>query len=1388
MTERDAHLQLLVDGSKALSGIKAMEAALEKLAAKADATQAALDKVGAKRGIAAPRAASQSTASSSAAPQIRAEQEITSARARGAAASLKIDQDFASKRISLSRSVAKAEQAALQQTMDFRQRMMDQQARQEASRKGPSAGKVVLGDPSTASPQQTMAFQSRMQSQKSSTTDRGGERMDRIRAMAEAENTRRDQQASDAMRREAEAENRARTAADRQNTRIRAAAEAENIQRDQRAYDNMRREAENENARRNRELRQYSGLRAQAEAENLRRDQQSANRMRREAEEENTRRTREMRRYSAMRAQAEAENARFDRQTMAATRAQAEADNRAFNRQARQSQAATARQDQTRRSQMPSSSSPMFVGPMPETRSQATNRQARGKEATYDASAAIEQSMKKLSTLAMPKFDTSTAVKHAEKLSDAFAKVGSSVMSMNGAIGAIGVVAIGQSIARAGMAMENLQKGFEVSTGSAAQGKVEMERLRTETDRLGVDLQHTGKEYVNFTAAIKGGNVDADKAKDTFFAVAQAMSLLGRSPEQAGRAFKALEQFASKGQIMSEELKGQLAEQLPGAFAIAAKSLGMSAQELGQAMANGALSANQLFAVFGDAVRGDFAVAGDKVDTASAAFTRFNNALFEIKATIANGGFLKALADGANELSNFLKSDSGKQTADQIGSMMKSAVDTLIGGLKIVIENVGMVKAALVGLMGIGLLKWIVGVAAAFGQLAVQLALLSRFMMANPIFAIATVALAGAAAIYTMSKSVSTATKEQLKHNIALKELKSLQDKLKATPTGSKERVAEIRAEISAIRDAAKEERVRAETRIKQLRELRKYEEDQSKQIQAGGPLPGVGTQETFNRTTAGTEKLEQDARNARVREMAAQRALMAGQTGFTGRMSNAGTAGGVNDTPLADNLRKALAEVERLISEQDKLASAFDKSAAAAAEIKSELEMASKIKEFDGKVSAEGLEQLKAKYQELRDAKEQVAAGPIVQDMRQDISDLDAMAKAQNRGVEAANAERVAQEARNKIVEAGIRISGAAADEIFRLAQAHEQAAQSEFMAGQRAQVDRNIQREQRLTDVLVNRAGPSRIAGQGELDMVDTLAGKGIQYNPEDGRPTKQNAEIKSTVIAGGQEAVAKVVEQRKRTNAELQIELESTRQIATLERGRSEGKARQAGELRALIDLRKEYGNVEMKDLSAEDKKFVQLKGQQAAEQFKISQGNRVGRSAPQDIYGEKLRELSESIAAEKDLAAAQNEGAAAVENQTRKQSIMNQVHALSEKLTAAQKAKLEGLIGTLYDAKTATAFEGAKMDLRDEISQIEKMTEAELSSAEAANIEAIAQEARRRAIELGVVGNDEAIRSLNELMAARLRANQEREVAKGTRENRDTITELHEEAEALKLGRR
>ncbi len=1400
MAERDAHLQLLVDGSGAVRGLKAMEEALARIADKADAAQDALAKVGSKR-ISAPRAPAASAAGGAgpaaaaraagqqAQAQIRVEQQIGSARARLVLNDLRLQQDFASKRISLSRAVAKAEMAAVSETVAFRQRMLDQQARQEAGRRAATANKVVLGDASTSSPQQTMAFQTRMGNQRTAGS-KSDNRMDQIRAQAEAENVRRDQSSYDAMRREAEQENRARTEQSKRYTAMRAEADAENVRRDQQSWDRMRREAEAENASRTQLARKYNADYAAAQAENIRRDQQSWDRMRREAEAENSRRTRNSRRYDSMRAQADADNARFDQQKYNAMRAQADEDNRAYNRIIRARGKLAEDLERERQRNMVPATSASFQGPMPETRKQVADRMQSRREATYSAPAFIEQTASKLAKIASPKFDTTLAVKHAENLAEAFKRVGSSVVSVNGLLAGVGIVAIGQDIARAGMAFESLQKGLDVASGSAENGRKEMDRLRSESNRLGIDIQATGREYVNFTAAIQGSSVNADKAKDTFFAVAEAMSVLGRSPEQAARAFKALEQFASKGQIMSEELKGQLAEQLPGAFGIAAKAMGMSAEELGTAMQNGAISAADFFNVFGDAVSGKYNIGGP-IDSARASFTRLNNALFEIKATIANGGFLKALAEGANELSAFLKGDLGKETANQLGGMLKGAVDILIGSFKLLAENAELVKGALTAIIALSVLQWFAGVTAAIGQLIVQFGLLSAFLAANPLLALAAGAAAATTALLVYARTTGGATKEQQRHIQALKDLKSAREKLKSLPNDAKEEISAIRQQITAIRDLAKEEQTRAEQKIRKAQELKRYEESMSA-TGLGGDVGGLGGDSfasmfprwSGSQGSGQIEQFKKDMQDARREAMEARRALSEGQPGFSGKPTGAGTKGGIVDRPLTANTEKALAEVEQLIEQQQKLASAFEVSAEKALEIKQALEDANTIKQFDGKVTTEGLEQLKAKYAELGEIKDKVAAGPILQEMRQAIVDLDALALAHNRGVDAANAERIAQDARNKIVEAGIGITSQAAAEIRGLAQAHEQAAQAEFLSARRAEADRTITTEQQRSNVLINDQGMSRVANLAINQERGTLQAKGI--NPDDGRPTKANAVVQATKIAIGQEAVVKTEEEIKRGNDQLTGRISLMTRIADLEKGQSVEKARKAGELRELGEQRETFGSrVEIKDLPKEAQERIRLKGEEAAQQFKIRQGNRTPRAQPQDIYGEKLRELTQSIDQEKALAAAHDQGAAAVEGQTRKQAILNQVHQLSEKLTKKQKETLEGLIGTLYDAKTATAFEGAKMDLKDEIQQIQLMADAELQSAEAANMEAIAQEARAKAIQLGVYGNAAAVASLTELIAKRKEARDAEESNRATRGNRDAITALGEEKEALKL---
>ena len=85
-------------------------------------------------------------------------------------------------------------------------------------------------------------------------------------------------------------------------------------------------------------------------------------------------------------------------------------------------------------------------------------------------------------------------------------------------------------------------------------------------------------------------------------------------------------------------------------------------------------------------------------------------------------------------------------------------------------------------------------------------------------------------------------------------------------------------------------------------------------------------------------------------------------------------------------------------------------------------MEMLSQVKlDWENKVSVEGLKEIIGLMYQLGEAKDRVKAGPIIQELHTSIQDLDKMADAHKRGVDAADAERVAQEARNRIVQQGI-------------------------------------------------------------------------------------------------------------------------------------------------------------------------------------------------------------------------------------------------------------------------------------------------------------------------------------------------------------------------------
>ena len=217
------------------------------------------------------------------------------------------------------------------------------------------------------------------------------------------------------------------------------------------------------------------------------------------------------------------------------------------------------------------------------------------------------------------------------------------------------IVNFGASVVRAGTEMEAMDQRFRAATGSAAAAAAELEFVRAEIERLGLDALGAESGYSGLLAAMQGTALEGQATRDIFTAVAEAARVMGLSAAETGGVLTALEQIASKGTVSAEELRGQLGERLPGAFRIAARAMGVTTGELDGMLSAGELLADDFLPRFAAELRRTFGGEVDAAaDSAVAQFTRLDNAIRGLKVAVAESGFLEFLAAGAEGATNLV--------------------------------------------------------------------------------------------------------------------------------------------------------------------------------------------------------------------------------------------------------------------------------------------------------------------------------------------------------------------------------------------------------------------------------------------------------------------------------------------------------------------------------------------------------------------------------------------------------------------------------------------------------------------------------------------------------------------------------------------------------------
>ncbi|KKM25817.1 hypothetical protein LCGC14_1591170, partial [marine sediment metagenome] len=157
-------------------------------------------------------------------------------------------------------------------------------------------------------------------------------------------------------------------------------------------------------------------------------------------------------------------------------------------------------------------------------------------------------------------------------------KIAAIVIGISGLTIGFGALAVGA--VKASLAMEKINAGLRVATGSSAKAKVEFGFISEVADQLGQDLTTVALQYSKLAGAVRGTSITLSQARDIFKGVSLASTALQLSGDETAGMFRALQQIASKGTVQMEELRGQFGERMPGALALAADAMGITIKEL----------------------------------------------------------------------------------------------------------------------------------------------------------------------------------------------------------------------------------------------------------------------------------------------------------------------------------------------------------------------------------------------------------------------------------------------------------------------------------------------------------------------------------------------------------------------------------------------------------------------------------------------------------------------------------------------------------------------------------------------------------------------------------------------------------------------------------------
>ena len=167
-----------------------------------------------------------------------------------------------------------------------------------------------------------------------------------------------------------------------------------------------------------------------------------------------------------------------------------------------------------------------------------------------------------------------------------------------GVTDAIGqLAAFGNQAVKTATDINRLNKSLELAAGGDYLQSLQV--IRRVVEDFNAPLTDATAQFTKLYASAQGSGLALGELEDLYVGLAAGNKAFAGDAEDLNGILRAFTQIISKGTVQSEELKGQVGERLPGAFALAADALGMTTAELQKALENGEVKSAEFVRKFG---------------------------------------------------------------------------------------------------------------------------------------------------------------------------------------------------------------------------------------------------------------------------------------------------------------------------------------------------------------------------------------------------------------------------------------------------------------------------------------------------------------------------------------------------------------------------------------------------------------------------------------------------------------------------------------------------------------------------------------------------------------------------------------------------------------------